>query len=69
MSHFKVFIEFVAVSLLFYVWSFGHRHVDLSLPTRLPACEPTLLALERETLLNRWTAREVPPYEVFNGGQ
>ena len=53
----KVFIEFVTISLLFYVLVFWPQGMwDLSSLTRDQTCTP---CIGRQSL-NHWTAREVP---------
>ena len=56
-DHFKVFIEFVTILLLFYVLVFWLRGMwDPSCPTRELTHTPCI----RRRSLNPWTAREVP---------
>ena len=55
---FKVFIEFVTISLLLYVLVFWPRGMwALSSPTR----DQTRIPCIGRQSLNHWTAREVPP--------
>ena len=59
-DHFKVFIEFVTILLLFYVWVFWPQGTwGLSSLTRDPTCTPCVL--------NHWTTREVPPHILMCG--
>ena len=54
---FKIFIEFVTISLSFMLWFFGHKGMwDHSFPTRDQAHTP---CIERQSL-NHWTTGEVP---------
>ena len=60
---FKVFVEFVTTLLLFYVLFFCPQGMwDLSSPTRDQTHTPYI---GRQTLINKWTVREVPGLEIF----
>ena len=61
-DHFKVFIEFVTILLLFYVLGFwAHGMWDLSSPTRDRTRTPGI----GRWSLNYWTAREVPVFSFL----
>ena len=60
---FKVFIEFITVSLLFYTWFLAPRHVGSQLPD--PWLEPAPPASEGEVLTTRLPGKSL--LIPFNG--